>query len=282
MKVDSHHHLWDRTVVPQPWITDELRAIDRDFDVDDLRSAAANHVVRTVVVQTVCESEETELLLSVADETPLIGAVVGWVDLTAANVGEELDRLQSLPAGRWLRGIRHQVQHEPDPNWLARSDVRQGLEEVASRGLAYELLTLPHQLPSSIEVARQLPELNFVLDHLSKPPIGAGTPEQMDEWERNIRSLATCANVSAKISGLVTEADWHNWSVGDLQPVVDVALDSFGPSRLLFGSDWPVCLLAVSYDQVVTLTGELLERLSESEARRVYSDNATDLYRISL
>jgi L-fuconolactonase len=263
--VDAHHHLWDLSVRDQPWITDDR--IRRTFTVDDL--AAVAHVDATVVVQTVSVADETPELLALAD--PLVAGVVGWVDLTAADVA---DRLAELRCER-LVGIRHQVQDEPDPRWLCRPDVRSGLAAVAREGLVYDLLTLPEQLPAAIETVRALPEAQFVLDHLSKPPIASG---ELEPWAARIRELAAHENVACKLSGMVTEADWAAWSVDDLRPYVEVVLDAFGPERLLFGSDWPVCLLAASYEAVVDAAEQLTAQLSSAEREQIFGGSARRIY----
>lgn len=281
MRIDSHHHLWTRAVTPQSWIDSSLKVIDRDFDTEDLSDAVENHYDRTVLIQTVCTPDETPLLLDIAEATPLIGAVVGWADLTSPDLDETLTGLKSTANGRWLRGIRHQVQHESDPAWLLRDDVQAGLATVASHDLIYELLTLPHQLPAATAVAERLPQLSFVLDHLSKPPIATGTRSDLSKWAADLGHLAALPNVSAKISGLVAEADWNHWTIDDIRPIVETAIEVFGPERLLVGSDWPVCLLAASYVEVHELHVQLLEQLSHVENDLVFGGNAAKLYGIT-
>ncbi|MGW7402513.1 amidohydrolase family protein [Streptomyces sp. NPDC054833] len=279
MTVDAHHHVWDLSVRDQDWITGpELRPLRRNFTLADLApQARAAGVGRTVLVQTVTVPEETPEFLALADAHDLVGAVVGWTDLTRPDVADELARLRELPGGRYLKGIRHQVQGEPDPQWLLRSDVRRGLAAVADAGLVYDLVVLPHQLPAGAEAAASLPGLTFVLDHLGKPPIASGEPEP---WATAVRTLAALPNTVAKLSGLVTEADHASWAVGDLRPYTDVALAAFGPHRLMFGSDWPVCTLAATYGQVLAVTGELTPQLSEAERAAVLSGTATRVYRL--
>ena len=266
-RVDAHHHLWDLSVRDQSWITDDLAAIRRTFTVDDL--AAVAHVDATVVVQTVSVPEETPELLAIAD--PLIAGVVGWVDLTAVDAA---DRLAALRSDR-LVGIRHQVQDEPDPGWLCRPDVRAGLEAVAREGLVYDLLTLPAQLPAAIDTVRALPDLQFVLDHLSKPPIATG---ELEPWASQLRALAAHENVACKLSGMVTEADWSAWSVAGLRPYAETVLDAFGPERVLFGSDWPVCLLAASYEAVLDAAEQLTAGLSAAEREQIFGGTARRIY----
>lgn len=277
MTVDAHHHVWDLSVRDQDWITGpELQPIRRNFTVADLApEASAAGVRRTVLVQTMTVPEETPEFLALAEETELIGAVVGWTDLTRPDVTDELARLAELPGGAYLRGIRHQVQGEPDPEWLLRPDVRRGLTAVAGAGLVYDLVVLPHQLPACVKAAESHPELTFVLDHLGKPPIASG---ELEPWATRVRALAALPNTVCKLSGMVTEADPKSWTVGDLAPYADTVLEAFGPSRLMFGSDWPVCTLAATYAQVLEATDQLTAGLSGSEREDVLAGTATRVY----
>ncbi|MFI6879781.1 amidohydrolase family protein [Streptomyces sp. NPDC050400] len=271
--VDAHHHVWDLSVRDQDWITGpELAPIRRDFTLDDLApDARAAGVTATVLVQTVTVAEETPEFLALAGRSDLVAGVVGWTDLTTPGVADELDRLRALPGGEHLVGIRHQVQGEPDPEWLLRPDVRRGLAAVARQDLVYDLVVLPHQLPACVQAARNHPELTFVLDHLGKPPIASGA---LEPWRTDVRALAALPNTHCKLSGLVTEADWKRWTVEDLRPYADTVLAAFGPERVLFGSDWPVCTLAASYEQVLdsarALVGGADENVFAGTARRVY------------
>lgn len=272
--IDAHHHVWDLSVRDQDWITGSgLRPLRRNFTVADLvPEARAAGVDRTVLVQTITVPEETPEFLALAAAHELIAGVVGWTDLTRPDIADELARLRELPGGRYLKGIRHQVQGEPDPEWLLRTDVRRGLAAVADAGLVYDLVVLPHQLPACVKAAADHPDLTFVLDHLGKPPIASGEPEP---WETAVRSLAVLSNTVCKLSGMVTEADLASWTVDDLRPYADVVLDAFGPQRLMFGSDWPVCTLAASYERVVATAQELTgpadrTQIFETTAARVY------------
>jgi L-fuconolactonase len=275
--VDAHHHVWDLSVRDQDWITGpELQPLRRDFTVTDLApEARATGADRTVLVQTITVAEETPEFLALADAHHLIAGVVGWTDLTRPDITDELARLRELPGGHYLKGIRHQVQGEPDPNWLLRPDVRRGLTAVADAGLVYDLLVLPQQFPAAVEVAASLPQLTFVLDHLGKPPIASG---RLEPWATSLRSLAALPNTYCKLSGMVTEADWKTWRTADLHPYADTALDAFGPSRLMFGSDWPVCVLAATYGQVTETAGELTDDLSAAERADVFEGTATRVY----
>lgn len=277
MTVDAHHHVWDLSVRDQDWITGpELQPLRRNFTLADLEpEARAAGVDRTVLVQTITVPEETPEFLALAAEHELIGAVVGWTDLTRPDITDELTRLRELPGGRYLKGIRHQVQGEPDPEWLLRPDVGRGLAAVADAGLAYDLVVLPHQLPACVTAAAHHDGLTFVLDHLGKPPVASGRPEP---WATALRSLAARPNTVCKLSGLVTEADWKTWSTADLRPYADVALDAFGPHRLMFGSDWPVCTLAATYGQVTDTAVGLTAGLGASERTEVFAGTATRVY----
>ncbi|WP_393074806.1 amidohydrolase family protein [Streptomyces sp. LN704] len=279
MRVDAHHHVWDLSVRDQDWIVGPgLRPLRRNFTVDDLRpEAAAAGIGRTVLVQTVTVAEETPEFLDLARHSDLIAGVVGWTDLTRPDVADELARLRELPGGRYLKGIRHQVQGEPEPEWLLRPDVRRGLAAVAAAGLVYDLVVLPHQLPGCVRAAMDHPELTFVVDHLGKPPIAAGS---LDPWAGHVRALAALPNTVGKLSGLVTEADLAKWTVDDLRPYAETALAAFGPGRLMFGSDWPVCTLAASYAQVVAVTEELTDVLDEGERADVFGGTALRVYRL--
>ncbi|MEV7887260.1 amidohydrolase family protein [Streptomyces sp. NPDC002817] len=271
MTVDAHHHVWDLSVRDQDWIAEDS-PIRRDFTVADLApEAAAAGVDRTVLVQTITVAEETPEFLALAAEHDLIAGVVGWTDLTRPDIADELARLGELPGGRYLKGIRHQVQGEPDPEWLLRADVRRGLAAVAAAGLVYDLLVLPRQLPACVEAAAALPQLTFVLDHVGKPPIASGT---LEPWAAGLRALAAHPNTVCKLSGMVTEADPAGWTVDDLRPYADVVLDAFGPDRLMFGSDWPVCGLAATYAQVL----DAAEELVGSHDRRIFGTTATRVY----
>jgi L-fuconolactonase len=277
IRIDAHHHLWDLSARPQEWLDEsELKPIRRDFGLADLREVTgAAGVDATVLVQVLPDVEETGEFLALAGESELVAGVVGWVDLTAPDVAEQLDRLRRGPGGERLVGIRHLVQAEPDPDWLTRPDVVAGLHAVRDAGLVYDLLTRPHQLTAALEVVRALPDLVFVLDHLSKPDIAG---RLVEPWATRLSELAAEPNVVAKVSGLVTEADWARWTAADLRPYVDIALEAFGPDRLMVGSDWPVCLLAADYERVFATAAELLDGCSAAERDLVSGGTAARVY----
>jgi len=275
--VDAHHHLWDLDVRDQDWITGPaLAPLRRNFLLDDYRHLSEAHGIATsVVVQTVTVPGETPELLALAAGSDLIAGVVGWADLAAPDIADRIAALAELPGGAKLVGLRHQVQGEPDPDWLTRPDVLRGLAVAARAGLVYDLVITSGQLAASARAAAAVPDLLFVLDHLGKPPIAAGRTEP---WAEDLRGLAALPNTSAKLSGLVTEADWRRWQVADLRPYADAALDAFGPDRLMFGSDWPVCTLAASYPDVLAAARTLTEQLSPAEREAVFSGTATAAY----
>lgn len=273
-RIDAHHHLWDLDVRDQPW-TAELPALRRSFAMDDLGPLLArNQIDATVLVQTVTVAEETPEMLQLAATDPYIAGVVGWVDLTANDVDDRLTELRSGVGGDRLVGIRHQVQGEPDPAWLSRSDVIAGLGRVADADLVYDLLVIPEQLDASIDAAQRVDNLTFVLDHAAKPLIASGV---MEPWASQIRRLAACPNVYAKMSGLVTEAG-EGWTSDQLKPYTDVLLEAFGPDRVMFGSDWPVLNLVATYDEVVAATEAAISGLSSAEQQRVFGGSAVEAY----
>ncbi|GAA2930434.1 amidohydrolase family protein [Streptomyces enissocaesilis] len=275
--VDAHHHVWDLSVRDQDWITGpELAPLRRDFLIGHLAPRAAAAGVRaTVLVQTVTVAQETPEFLALAATSDLVAGVVGWTDLTAPGVADALAGLRALPGGDRLVGIRHQVQGEPDPEWLLRHDVHRGLEAVAAAGLVYDLVVLPGQLPAAAQAAAAHPGLRFVLDHAGKPPVASG---ELEPWASDVRRLAALPNTVCKLSGLVTEADRAAWTVEDLRPYAGTVLDAFGPDRLMFGSDWPVCELASSYAGVLAAARELTAGLAEGERADVFAGTAGRTY----
>ena len=281
-RVDAHHHVWDILAVSdQPWmVPDTVAPIRRSFGIDEFAAEVrGNGVDSSVVVQTIAGITETEELLELAAASTLVAGVVGWVDVGAADVGDQLDRLLARPSGSWLVGIRSLAEYQPDPAWLARSAVLAGLREVARRGLCIDLLVLPHQLNAAVTATREVTEGRFVLDHLAKPQIAAGV---FQPWARELSELAQRENVSAKFSGLVTEANWSTWTPSEIRPYVDHALSVFGPDRLIFGSDWPVCTLAASYRRIVDLAEDLIGHLSSDEQVSVFSSNASKIYELDI
>jgi L-fuconolactonase len=281
MIIDAHHHLWDPAVREYGWLAgDVLTPIRRPYRPGDLRAKAAESGVDgTVLVQTVSDVDETVDFLAMADANrDLILGVVGWVDLTDPNVADTLAALRDKPGGDRLAGIRHQAQDEDDPAWLARPEVLRGLAAVAAAGLAYDLLVLPHQLDAAITAVTEVPQGRYVLDHAAKPPIASG---EREPWASRIHELAAKPNLACKLSGLVTEADWTQWTVEDIRPYAETVLTEFGPNRVLFGTDWPVCELASSYPGVTELARDLCADLSEADRAAVFGGTAREWYRLT-
>ncbi|TMG57163.1 MAG: amidohydrolase [Chloroflexi bacterium] len=272
MIVDAHHHFWDPRRRDYPWMGDELSPIRRPFAPDDLRpELVQNNVDRTVLVQTVSSLDETREFLETASQTDFVAGVVGWVDLTDPSVAELIASLRSAKGGDRLVGIRHQVHDEPDASWLLRDDVQRGIAAVGAVGLVYDVLVRTRELPAALATVRAHPEMRFVIDHAAKPRVAGGAWDIA--WEKALAPLADEPNVSCKLSGLVTEADWKTWTREQLRPYLERVLDWFGPGRCMFGSDWPVCLLAADYAEVVATMREIIgddEDVFGSTATRVY------------
>ena len=278
-RIDAHHHFWDPDRYVYPWMAgrelDPVRSAFGPRDLQPLLDAA--DITGTVLVQTVSDEAETREFLRFAASTPFVRGVVGWVDLTSPIVGDALDAMLADDNGRFLVGIRHQVHDEPDPNWLCRDDVRRGLRAVADRGLGYDLLVRARELPAAVATVKALPEVNFVVDHIAKPTIAAGADERWVEW---MPALAPCPNVTVKLSGMITEADWASWTPDDLRPFVTRVYQWFGADRLMFGSDWPVCLLAGTYESVVDGLAAALGTLDTAETAALFGGTAHAFYRL--
>lgn len=273
--IDAHHHVWDLSVRDQAW-TRAFAPLRRSFSIDDLAPLLSeNGVNATVLVQTLNIPDETPELLRVAEQSSFVIGVVGWVDLLADDVDDQLAELESLPGGEFLVGIRHIVQDEEDPNLLRRSGVLRGLQAVANRGLSFDILIRDDQMDAAIGVARALPNVKFILDHFGKPSIAMG---EIDDWSEQIVELAKCENVAIKLSGLVTEAKHAAWTVDDLRPYADVVFASFGARRVIFGSDWPVCQLAASYGEVISVARQLTLGLSDLDREWVFGLSACAWY----
>jgi len=278
--VDAHQHFWDPAYAKYYWMTDELAAIRRRFGPEDLRPLLAQcGIDRTILVQTRSSLDETRAFLQVAGRTDFVAGVVGWVDLTDSHVAVTLRELQAMPEGRWLVGIRHQVHDEPDPNWLLRVDVRRGLKAIHEAGLAYDLLVRSRELPAALRIARLFPQMRIVLDHIAKPPIRTGMSVG---WAEAMAPFSELGNVYCKLSGMVTEADWGSWSADGLLPYVQRVVGWFGEDRLMFGSDWPVCLLAGSYAQVVAVLLDTLRDILPESRAKIFGTNAIRFYDLQL
>ncbi|HVY70620.1 MAG TPA: amidohydrolase family protein [Verrucomicrobiae bacterium] len=272
MRIDAHQHFWSYDEAQYPWIPKGSR-LHRDWLPADLDPLLAwRQMDGSVAVQARQTLEETRWLLSLADQNPSIKGVVGWVDLRSPRVEERLEELVKHPR---LVGVRHVAQDEPDDKFLLQPEVMRGIGSLKRFGLTYDLLVYPRQLPAAIALARRLPEHRFVLDHIAKPPIRNGV---MEPWDDQIRQLARSQNVYCKISGLITEANHQKWAPEEVYPYLDVVFEAFGTNRLMFGSDWPVCLLAGSYDRVYELVAGYTRGLAPIEQEAFFGGNAARFY----
>lgn len=279
MIVDAHHHLWGAGQ-GYAWLdAPALAPIRRAFGPGDLEAAVeGSGVIRTVLVEGGrCDTAEAQLLLGYAKRCPLIAGVVAWADPADPALADTIAGYRALPGGDRLVGIRSQVQAERDAGYLDRAEVRRGLRTIAAAGLPFDLVVRADQLAAAARLAGDLPDVRFVLDHLGKPSIGDGAAG-FARWRGPLAALAARPNVTAKLSGLVTEADWDAWTVGDLAPFVAVAVDAFGPERVMFGSDWPVCLLAAPYGRVREALADALPPLSAAERAAVFGGTAVRTY----
>jgi L-fuconolactonase len=275
MILDAHHHFWRYSREEYGWISAEMEVLARDYCVSDLREAAgACGVTGSIVVQARQTVEETDWLLDLADGDDFIRGVVGWAPLAAADVGETLDRWSGRPK---LRGLRHVVQDEPDDGFLLGDDFNRGVGAALQRGLTYDLLIFARHLPTATEFVDRHPSGRFVLDHLAKPAIAAG---QIEPWRTHLQELAKRPNIACKVSGVVTEADWSSWTADSIRPYLDAALDAFGPRRLMYGSDWPVCLLAAEYARWVEVVADWAGQLSPDEQASFFYGAAGAAYQL--
>jgi L-fuconolactonase len=273
MRIDSHQHFWRYDSERDSWITDEMAALKRDFLPDELLlQMHANGIDGCIAVQTDQSEAETHFLLSWAERYPEIKGVVGWVDLSSDDVEDRLAKFSQFPK---LRGFRHIVQAEPDDRFLMRPDFLRGISYLSRYGLTYDILIYARHLGVAEEFVRQFPAQRFVIDHLAKPLIKS---KEIDCWASDIRSLARHRNVHCKLSGMVTEADWKNWHETDLKPYLDIVFDTFGADRLMFGSDWPVCLLAASYVRVTEAIENYTRDFSASDKEKIFGLNAARFY----
>ena len=274
MRVDAHQHYWRFDPARDAWITPDMRALRRNFLPNDaaplLRAAGIDAVV---AVQADLSIAETEFLLALAAQHEFVRGVVGWIDLGAPDIDEQMAQYRTAPA---LKGFRHIAQAEPD-DFLTQPHVVRGINALGAVGYSYDILVYPRQLPAAITLVASCPSVSFVLDHCAKPPIAT---RNLASWRADFAQLAQLPNVSCKLSGLVTEAVWDRWTATDITPVLDAALDAFGAERLMFGSDWPVCLLAAEYASVVGVVEGWAAALSMSEQAAILGETAERVYRL--
>ena len=278
MLIDSHHHLWKYSTDQYGWISDQMLPLKTDFLLPELQQTAAESSIDGFVsVQARQSLQETDDLLAMAETEPLIAGVVGWVPLAAPEIGQTLERLGDQ---KFLKGVRHVVQDEEDDRFILGTDFNRGVSQLETHNLVYDVLIFAKQLPASIEFVDQHPNLQMVLDHIAKPTITADAFD--NAWEINFRELAKRGNISCKFSGVVTEVRGETWSSDQIQRYWDVALEAFTPDRLMFGSDWPVCLLKTGHTQWLETVQQLASDLSVTERNKIFSTNAIRDYNLDI
>lgn len=277
--LDGHVHVWDPAQGHYPWMTGPYDPIARKFSLQDLvPSMSGAGTSRVILVQTWSSLGETREFLRLAEAQREVAGVVGWIDLTGPDSGAMLDDLIAGPGGRWLCGIRHQVHDEADPAWILRPDVRRGLSAVAARGLTYDLLVRPRELPHVVALLDAMPALRCVVDHIAKPDIARGA---FEPWAALMAQVAARPNAWCKLSGMVTQADWARWTPDDIAPYIAEVLRLFGPERCLVGSDWPVCLVAADYGRTLILVRAAIAALPEAAQRAILWGTAVTAYRLA-
>jgi L-fuconolactonase len=273
MKIDAHQHFWNYDPDRDTWIGDDMGVLKRNYlPTDLLPGLLANGVDATITVQADQSEQETLFLLDQARRNPFVAGVVGWVELLSPDLCERLQYFSRFPA---LRGFRHVAQSETDDGFLAREGFVRGVAMLAQFGFTYDILIYARQLPAAVALVEKLPDQPFVVDHIAKPLVKA---REIDEWAAGIRALAANPRVYCKVSGLITEADWQSWRADDFKPYLDVVFEAFGVDRLMFGSDWPVCLLAGTYSQVKGLITDYVRGWSEPDCDKLFGGNAARFY----
>ena len=273
MKIDSHQHFWRYDPARHRWISDAMAVLKRDFLPDDLnREFQSSNMNGSIAVQADQSEDETLFLLDLAKRYPVVAGVVGWVDLCADDLPE---RLQSFSHHDKLCGFRHVVQDEADDRFMLRKSFVRGILGLREFDFTYDILIFPRQLPAAIDLVAKFPEQPFVIDHIAKPPIKT---RQIATWAGHMREIATAPQVFCKLSGMVTEADWGHWTEKDFRPYLDIVFEAFGADRLMFGSDWPVCLLAGTYGQVKQLVDNYVQNFPNPEKEKIFGSNAARFY----
>jgi L-fuconolactonase len=273
MRIDSHQHFWNYEPVKDAWITDDMKVIQRNFLPQDLQPLLRQQGFDgCIAVQADQSEQETLFLLDLAEQFSFIKGVVGWVDLRAANVGERLEYFSTFPK---LKGFRHVVQSEPQDDFLLRKDFCRGIALLRQYDFTYDILIHPRHLKYANEFVRRFPGQPFVIDHLAKPFV---KEHIWEEWKKDIQTISEVPHVSCKISGMVTEADRKNWKPDDFEVYIETVLESFGPDRVMFGSDWPVCMVAAGYAQVCELLEHHTAHLSETDRAKLWGGNAQKFY----
>ena len=284
IKLDAHQHFWSYSPVEYEWIDASMAALQRDFLPHDLKPLLdQSGMDGSIAVQARQSLDETRWLLELAAQNNFVKGVVGWVDLCSPHVEEQLGEFAD---NEWLVGVRHVVQGEPDDRFMLRPEFQRGIARLAKFGLTYDLLLFPRHLPVAVELVREFPEQRFVLDHIAKPAIADGVAEpqlrsRFESWSRDMRELAKFANVSCKLSGMVTEARWGKWTQEDFLPYLDAVLEAFGPSRLMIGSDWPVCTVSAHYARTMEIVFRFIEKLNAAEQDEILGGNCARVYGVA-
>ena len=275
MTIDSHQHFWQYNPVKDAWITDAMNVIKRDFMPDELHSVLKqNRITGCVAMQADQSEDETNFLIGLAHQNEFIKGIVGWVDLCADPIEERLAHFAKV---KIVKGFRHIVQAEKELTFLQRKDFCRGIGLLEKFNFTYDLLIQPKHLASATELCKQFPTQKFVVDHLAKPDI---KQQQLEPWRKEFSSLAKNENVYCKLSGMVTEAHWKYWKAEDFTAYLDVVFEAFGPERIMYGSDWPVCLLAASYETQFSVVSNYIKTFSESSRRKVMGENAVNFYNL--
>lgn len=272
MRIDSHHHFWNYDPVKYAWIDENMKAIRNDYVPEVLEPVLKSaNIEGCVSVQADQTEAETDFLLSFAEKNDFIKGVVGWVDLRAGNIEE---RLEYYSQHKFLKGVRHVVQEEPD-DFMLGAEFQNGISHLHEYGLVYDILVFPTQLKASIALAEKFPDQPFVVDHIAKPYI---KDKRIDRWAKEMKILAQNPNVQCKVSGMVTEADWTNWKEEDFTPYLDVVFEAFGADRVMYGSDWPVCLVASEYNRMMGIVENYISKYSEEDKAKIMGGNAMKFY----
>lgn len=274
MKIDSHQHFWKFDPIRDSWIDDTMQIIRRDFLPEDLKPILnANNIDGCIAVQADQSETETDFLLRCATKHLFIKGVVGWVDLRAKNIEE---RLQHYSKNSLFKGVRHIVQSEANDFMLGKA-FQNGISKLQQFNLTYDILIFPPQIDAAISLVNKFPNQKFVIDHLAKPYIKAG---EIEEWKTKIIKLAKAQNVYCKVSGMITEADLKDWKISDFSPYLDVVFEAFGINRILYGSDWPVCLLDAEYKEQLSVIEEYISKISKEEKSKIMGKNAIQFYNL--
>lgn len=276
MRIDAHQHFWQYNPVDYGWIDESMAVIQKDFSPEDLAPLLQNHRFDgCVLVQTEQTEESNRFLWQQAALYPFIKGVIGWVDLTSENIKEEL---KIYSEHHVLKGFRHILQGEENRAYMLRDDFRRGIAALKEFGYTYDILIYPDQLPYTETFVRQFPDQKFMIDHLAKPYIRKG---ELEEWKSYMQKIAACPNVFCKVSGMVTEADWKNWKKEDFTPYLDAVVSAFGTDRLVYGSDWPVCLVAASYTEMLQIVEDYFSSFTETEKAAIFGRNAVQFYQLA-